>query len=425
MTPLARHRQSRATLCRRATRDAATQIVREVYAAHQGEGRRPGLDHAGRARRRCRRGAQPRRRGPALRHSLRGQGQHRRCRPADDLRLSRVCLCAGAFGDGRRAAWSRPAPSSSARPISISSPPAWSARARPTASRRACSTPTTSRGGSSSGSAVAVAAGWCRFALGTDTAGSGRVPAAFNNIVGLKPTKGLISTRGVVPACRTQDTVSIFALTVGDAAKVAMSLRSRSTRRTPSREPRRTFRGRRGAGAAQSRCPKRTDRLLRRCGLREALSRCHRRGWRRSAPASSRSTSRPSPRRPRLLYAGPWVAERLAAIGDFANAQPRGDARGRARHHPRREGARARSSLRGLLSLLPSSCARRGESGRRWTVMLLPTAGTTYKIARVLADPVALNSNLGAYTNFVNLMDLAALAVPAGFRPTGFPSASR
>ena len=119
-------------------------------------------------------------------------------------------------------------------------------------------------GGSSSGSAVAVAAGLVSFALGTDTAGSGRIPAAFNNIVGLKPSKGLISMRGVVPACRTQDAVSIFALTVADAAKVAMTrdrLR-RGGRLRPKQRP--ALHGRSGAGAAQSRCPDRTDPVLRR-----------------------------------------------------------------------------------------------------------------------------------------------------------------
>ena len=119
-------------------------------------------------------------------------------------------------------------------------------------------------GGSSSGSAVAVAAGLVSFALGTDTAGSGRVPAAFNNIVGLKPSKGLISMRGVVPACRTQDTVSIFALTVADAAKVAMT-RDRLRRGGRLRPKRRTaLRGRSGAGTAQRRCPEGTDPVLRR-----------------------------------------------------------------------------------------------------------------------------------------------------------------
>jgi len=132
-------------------------------------------------------------------------------------------------------------------------------------------------GGSSSGSAVAVAAGLVSFALGTDTAGSGRVPAAFNNIVGLKPTKGLISMRGVVPACRTQDAVSILALTVADAAKVAeaaIAFRTLGRAAVPCRGRART---------AQVRRPTRTDPVLRRCGLRIALSRNYRPGcgpWR-------------------------------------------------------------------------------------------------------------------------------------------------
>ena len=121
-----------------------------------------------------------------------------------------------------------------------------------------------------------------------------------------------------------------------------------------------------------------------------------------------------------MLYAGPWVAERLVAIGDLADAKPRGDPRGRARHHPRREEKTAAETFKAfydLAELMREARGRVGEDG----LLLLPTAGTTYTIAEMLADPVALNTNLGAYTNFVNLMDLAALAVPAGFRPDGIP----
>ena len=122
-------------------------------------------------------------------------------------------------------------------------------------------------GGSSSGSAVAVAAGLVSFALGTDTAGSGRVPAAFNNIVGLKPTKGLISMRGVVPACRTQDAVSIFALTVADAAKVAMTAIAFDEEDPFARLGAPSFAVEAAPRAAESGCAQRTDPVFRRQGL--------------------------------------------------------------------------------------------------------------------------------------------------------------
>ena len=164
----------------------------------------------------------------------------------------------------------RPAPSSSARPISISSPPAWSACARPTACRATLFDPALIPGGSSSGSAVAVAAGLVPLALGTDTAGSGRVPAGLNNIVGLKPSLGLISTAGVVPACRTLDCVSVFALTVDDAfaALAAMAgpdppIRIRARVRSAGSAPCRP--------ASARRADARPAAVLRRRGVRNGL----------------------------------------------------------------------------------------------------------------------------------------------------------
>ncbi len=157
-------------------------------------------------------GARRRNDAAALRHPGRGQGQHRRQGPADHGGMPGIRLSAGQGRDRRREACARRARSFSARPISISSRPAWSACARPTASPRNLFDAKLIPGGSSSGSAVAVGAGLVPLALGTDTAGSGRVPAAFSNVVGLKPSRGLVSAAGVVPACRTLDCVSIFAL---------------------------------------------------------------------------------------------------------------------------------------------------------------------------------------------------------------------
>jgi allophanate hydrolase len=274
-------------------------------------------------------------------------------------------------------------------------------------------------GGSSSGSAVAVAAGLVSFALGTDTAGSGRVPAAFNNIVGLKPAKGLFSARGVVPACRTQDTVSVFALTVPDAACVAACAAAFDAEDAYSRAAPSPF-------AVEVAPP----------GLRVGVpangleffgdadaERLYRASVERLAQGGANVVEidfTPFREAARLLYQGPWVAERLAAIRAFAEQKPE------ALHEV--VGAivlgaaklSAVDAFDGFYRL--AELVREAEA--QWRIMdvlLLPTTGTTYKISDVLADPIQLNSNLGIYTNFVNLMDLSALSVPAGFRANGLP----
>ncbi|MDO9382658.1 MAG: allophanate hydrolase [Hyphomicrobiaceae bacterium] len=273
-------------------------------------------------------------------------------------------------------------------------------------------------GGSSSGSAVAVAGGIVSFALGTDTAGSGRVPAGFNNIVGLKPTKGWISTRGVVPACRTQDVVSIFGLTVADAAQV-MSV----------------------AGAYDA-----EDAYARRAkpfsvsgfdaGLRvgvpasgldffgdadaEALYHASVEGLRGLGALVVDVDVAPFREAAQLLYSGPWVAERYAAIREFVSAQPDALDETVGGIIIRAKGLSTVDAFAGFYRLAELTRAAEAQ-WQTMDVMLLPTTGTTYKIADVLANPIQLNSNLGAYTNFVNLMDLSALAVPAGFRPNGLP----
>ncbi len=274
-------------------------------------------------------------------------------------------------------------------------------------------------GGSSSGSAVAVAAGLVSFALGTDTAGSGRVPAAFNNLVGLKPTKGLISTHGVVPACRTQDVVSILALTVADAAKVA-AVACRYDEADPY--------ARAGVpGFAMEAAPNKL-----RVGIPDgplpffgdtAYEALYRAAVERLADLGAEIVAvdyAPFEQAAAMLYAGPWVAERLAAVEDLAGRDP--DA-----IHPVVRGlllgARDKTAVEtfkafyGLAALIRASA----QEWAKMDVMLLPTAGTTFTIADMLAEPVKRNTDLGAYTNFVNLMDLAAIAVPAGRRPDGIP----
>jgi allophanate hydrolase len=275
-------------------------------------------------------------------------------------------------------------------------------------------------GGSSSGSAVAVAAGLVSFSLGTDTAGSGRVPAAFNNIVGLKPTKGLLSTRGVVPACRTQDAVSVFALTCADAARVldvaaAFDPDDSYAREAPCRRAYEPIAQGLRIGVPSSELEFLGDNDTKRA-YELATERLRTLGC-EIVPfdfSPFRETAA-------LLYSGPWVAERLAAIASFAESKPdaindvvRGIIIGAGR-------IKGTDTFTGMYQLADLQRRARTEWAKM-DAILLPTAPTTYTIAEVLADPILLNSNLGLYTNFVNLMDLSAVAIPAGFRTDGLPA---
>jgi allophanate hydrolase len=274
-------------------------------------------------------------------------------------------------------------------------------------------------GGSSSGSAVAVAAALVSFALGTDTAGSGRVPAAFNNLVGLKPTKGRISMRGVVPACRTQDTVSILALTAADAAKVAGVALAFDAEDPFARWGALRF--------AVEPAPKPL-----RVGVPEGdipffddtdYASLYSAAIDRVASLGAKVVPidfAPFEQAAAMLYAGPWVAERLVAVGPLVERKPD------ALHPVLQEilrGGKGHSALHAFEAFYELAALTR-LAKREWAkidCLLLPTAGTTFTIAEMLADPIALNTKLGAYTNFVNLMDLAAVAVPAGFRSDGIP----
>jgi allophanate hydrolase len=272
-------------------------------------------------------------------------------------------------------------------------------------------------GGSSSGSAVAVAAGLASFALGTDTAGSGRVPAAFNNIVGLKPTRGLLSTRGVVPACRSLDCVSVFAANVQDAHEAFAVARgvdesdpfSRPMQRGPVFAPRARI------GVPREEHLEFFGDNEMRALYTTARDRCAELGHEiveiDFAPFRDAA---------QLLYTGPWLAERLAAIEPFF-AQHAGAM------HPV-----VRQIVSGAANLTAVEAFRGGYelqrlhalAEREWAkidALLLPTTPTIYTVDDMLNDPVRLNSNLGLYTNFTNLLDLAALAVPAGFRADGLP----
>ena len=274
-------------------------------------------------------------------------------------------------------------------------------------------------GGSSAGSAVAVAKGLVSFSLGTDTAGSGRVPAAFNNLVGLKPTRGALSAAGVVPACRSLDCVSIFALTCDDAQRIFTAAcgfdpsdpysRPFTDAATPwlagsfrfgvPQPDQLEFFGDDAAGALYNEAVRALQSLG---ALRVEFD---------FAPFRAAAD---------LLYSGPWVVERLAAI------QPFFDSNAEAVHPVVRGiigGARKYSAVDMFLAQYRLEELRKAASAA-WNeldFLLLPTTGTTYTISEVEADPVRLNTNLGFYTNFVNLLDLSAVALPAGFRANGLP----
>jgi len=274
-------------------------------------------------------------------------------------------------------------------------------------------------GGSSSGSALAVALNLVSFSLGTDTAGSGRVPAGFNNIVGLKPTRGAVSTAGVVPACRTLDCVSVFALTAGDAWDVYRVVRGHDAADAYSRYPQPSLH----LPPAPLRCGVPRASQLDLCGDADAAA-MFERGValaRQSGAQIVEIDFAPFRETAALLYQGPWVAERLAGIKDFfaAHAQhmhpvTREITAGGARY----SAADTFEAAYRLQALKQRSVAAFDDID----VMLVPTSPTIYTIAEVETDPVALNSNLGVYTNFVNLLDLAAIAVPAGMRADGLPS---
>lgn len=272
-------------------------------------------------------------------------------------------------------------------------------------------------GGSSAGSGAAVSAGLVSFALGTDTAGSGRVPAAFTNIVGLKPTKGLISTRGLVPAVRTLDCVSIFALTCADAAAVLQVAGGYDAEDGFSRQP--EVKSLPDIAGLRVGIP--SDRDLTFFGNRSAEQQY------RGAIAHLQNLEctiipidfQPFIEAAQLLYGGAWVAERLAAIEDFLNPAVMNPIVYQIINGGKRYDAV--SAFRGMYRLADL----RQSADAQWQamdVLAVPTTGTIYRVAEVEAEPIALNSNLGRYTNFVNLLDLCALAVPSGFQSNGLPT---
>lgn len=273
-------------------------------------------------------------------------------------------------------------------------------------------------GGSSSGSGLALAHGLVSFALGTDTAGSGRVPAALGNLIGLKPSRGLISSRGVLPACRSLDCVSVFALTCADAAAVLDVIAGFDAEDPFARadwpvvpapgaafrfgvpQPDQLYFDGDAAGAAA---------FARAVAALEALG-----------GTAVTIDYTPFREAARLLYDGPWLTERRLAVGDFLDRRPDAvlpvvrDIILGADRYTAADAFAADYRLRALRRMVE-------PLWRDIDCLLTPTIPTVYARAAVLADPVALNSRLGHYTNHMNLLDLCAVAVPAGFLPSGLP----
>ncbi|MGY5449604.1 allophanate hydrolase [Agarivorans sp. MS3-6] len=280
-------------------------------------------------------------------------------------------------------------------------------------------------GGSSSGSAVSVATGQVCFSLGTDTAGSGRVPAALNNILGLKATKGLVSCSGVVPACKSLDCVTIFAHT-SDDLNVLLEV----------------------AGQYDSSdCYARQNRDSNHAGLYLAAKELT--GYKIAVPQAEQleffgnqdtqslfaeSLNKlqqlgaelveidfePFLTAAKLLYEGPWVAERYAAIESFMEQDP-------SRCLPVIQtiigGAKSVTGVEAFKAFYKLQAYKNicDPIVEQFDAIVTPTAGSTYTIAQLNADPIQLNSNMGYYTNFMNLLDYSAISVPAGFQASGLP----
>lgn len=270
-------------------------------------------------------------------------------------------------------------------------------------------------GGSSSGSAAIVGLGSVPFSLGTDTAGSGRVPAALNNLIGVKPTLGLWSTRGVVPACKSLDTATVFALGLRDA-ELVLNIASgydadcgysrQAPVSLPLTLPRRPLVG---IPTTREFFGDEENRNL----YQHAVARLSKFAEVREVDCSSLY------KLAKLLYEGPWVVERFHAIGDFIK-------------HPELMDPTVYTVIKqaekyGAVDVYDKEYIRQavqrqaGELFKQVDLLCFPTCPLNPTVASVLAEPVKVNSQQGEYTNFVNLADLAALAVPSGFRSDGLP----
>ena len=277
-------------------------------------------------------------------------------------------------------------------------------------------------GGSSSGSAVAVARGLVSFAIGTDTAGSGRIPAAFNNIVGLKPTRGRVSNKGIVPACQTLDCASIFSLTCQDAWEVLLTIEGNESKVPLSRRPKELNKKvlLKGTPSFRFGIPhqkqlyffenKEYESLF-----NQAINRLEELGGQKQ-----KIDYTPFRKAAELLYEGPWVAERYAAIQTLIEEQPETllpvtrTIIASAQNFSAVDAFQAYYQLQDYIK----------QISPLWEAidfLVLPTTGTIYTLEQVEKNPIQLNTNLGFYSNFLNLLDLCAWAVPSGFQKNGIP----
>ncbi|KAL3424509.1 urea carboxylase [Phlyctema vagabunda] len=272
-------------------------------------------------------------------------------------------------------------------------------------------------GGSSSGSASVVARGLVPFSLGTDTAGSGRVPAGLNNLVGLKPTRGFLSARGVVPACRSLDCVSIFALTIEDARLVLTNAGVYDEKDSYSRAMPTTKYQSIGITPRIAICenPLWFGNTKQQLAYEEGLEKCTELGW-QLIPSDFSLLFKLAD----LLYDGPWVAERYAAIRSFISRKdivmdPTVSVIIKKAHQFTSvdvfESEYLRQDLTRAIETYFSS----------FDALLVPTTPTFPTLQQLKDQPILENSRLGTYTNFVNFLDWSAIAFPAGFRSDGLP----
>lgn len=281
-------------------------------------------------------------------------------------------------------------------------------------------------GGSSSGSAAALAYGLCSFSLGTDTAGSGRVPAAFNNLVGVKPTRGLLSTSGVVPACKSLDCVSIFALNHSDARYILAIAAAEDIEDDYSRSAPWC-----GNGKAERLPENWTFGVPENSELDFFGNEDFRKAFDKAVSIFEKAGGKkvsisfsPFLEAARLLYEGPWVFERYEAVGKFIEEHPDSI-------HPVTRSIIAPKRIPHPSEVFTGFHRLQGKkkiADREFSkvdVLLTPTAGTIYRTGEVEKNPIRLNSNLGYYTNYMNLLDYSALAIPAGFSNSSDPAVTR
>ncbi len=278
-------------------------------------------------------------------------------------------------------------------------------------------------GGSSAGSAVSVALGLATFSLGTDTAGSGRIPAAFNNLIGVKPTRGLLSATGVVPACRSLDCVSIFALHADDANAVLAAAEGQDaidgySRLNPYDNRSQAY----GVFSAPLTLGVIPDAQLKFFGdadyeaaYRQSISALQDQGVQLKEIDYA-----PFDEVARLLYEGPWVAERYVATLPLIEEQPEAVfpvVRDIIAPGGKPSAAELFKAQYRLEDLRRRCAAQMSDID----ALLTPTAGRFFSIDEMLAEPIKCNSELGYYMNFMNLLDMAAIAVPTAFTPKGLP----